>query len=142
MISSIRDPGSSSSYDPYLVYSVPSDGTYYVSVQSYASTYRESDDGRYTLWMNIQPTVAQTNVKGTFEYTLTEGSINDTAVVDVRVVSGSTITGTAMNDTLIGRDGQNDTLNGGAGDDVLYGGTGNDILTGGAGADKLYLRQR
>ena len=66
-----------------------------------------------------------------------EGSINDTAVVDVRVVAGSTITGTVMNDTLIGRDGQNDTLNGGAGDDVLYGGTGNDTLTGGAGADKF-----
>ena len=81
--------------------------------------------------------VTNTSGNGTFEYTLTEGSVNDTAIVDVTTVSGTTINGTAMNDTLIGKDGQADTLNGGAGNDVLYGGTGNDILTGGAGADKF-----
>ena len=126
------DPGSSNTTDSYLTYTVPSDGTYYVSVQSYSG----SDDGTYNLWMNIQP-VANTSGSGTFEYTLTEGSVNDTAIVDVTTVSGTTINGTVMNDTLIGKDGQADTLNGGAGNDVLYGGTGNDILTGGAGADKF-----
>lgn len=41
-----------------------------------------------------------------------------------------------MSDTLIGKDGQNDTLGGRDGNDVLYGGTGNDILWGDAGEDK------
>lgn len=126
------DPGSSNTTDSYLTYTVPSDGTYYVSVQSYSG----SDDGTYNLWMNIQP-VANTSGSGTFEYTLTEGSVNDTAIVDVTTVSGTTINGTVMNDTLIGKDGQADTLDGGAGNDVLYGGTGNDTLIGGAGADKF-----
>lgn len=81
--------------------------------------------------------VTNASGEGIFKYTLTEGSVNDTAIVDVTTVSGTTINGTVMNDTLIGKDGQADTLNGGAGNDVLYGGTGNDTLTGGAGADKF-----
>ena len=126
------DAGSSVLQDSYLTYTVPSDGVYYIAVQSYSGR----DDGTYNLWMNIQP-ATNTTGNGTFEYTLTEGTVTDTAAADVTVSSGATINGTVMNDTLIGKDGQNDTLNGGAGDDVLYGGTGNDILTGGTGADKF-----
>lgn len=89
--------------------------------------------------MTVTSSTGSTAGFGTFEYTLSEGSgaVTDTASVDVTTVSGTTITGTSMADTLIGTDGQADTLNGGAGNDVLYGGTGNDTLTGGAGADKF-----
>ena len=126
------DSGSLSTRDSYLTYKVTSDGDYYVSVQSDSG----NDDGTYKLWMNIQPP-AGTLDGGQFNYTIQEGGATDTAIVDVKTVTGTTITGTQFSDTLIGKDGQADTLNGGAGNDVLYGGTGNDTLTGGTGADKF-----
>jgi VCBS repeat-containing protein len=46
------------------------------------------------------------------------------------------VDGTARNDFLAGRNG-NDTLNGGAGNDALDGGAGNDVLNGGSGNDLL-----
>ena len=52
-------------------------------------------------------------------------------------VSGTTINGTALDDTLIGKAAQNDTLYGNDGNDVLYGDTSNDNLYGGNGADKF-----
>ena len=61
------------------------------------------------------------------------------------LVGFNNITGSNLNDTLVGNananqlyggDG-NDSLDGGAGNDLLYGGAGNDTLKGGAGADRL-----
>ena len=48
-----------------------------------------------------------------------------------------TITGNALNNTLIGGDGA-DTISGGLGNDTLRGGTGPDTIAGGDGRDKLY----
>ena len=46
------------------------------------------------------------------------------------------LTGTGINDTLLGGGG-NDTISGLAGNDLLSGGYGNDVLDGGAGNDTL-----
>ncbi|AFZ22821.1 putative calcium-binding protein [Cylindrospermum stagnale PCC 7417] len=84
-----------------------------------------------------------------FNYTLSDGSLTDTATVTVAV--GLNILGTNFADNLFGTSGNdiidggngNDTIYGGAGDDSLYGGNGNDVLygdglmDGGAGNDTL-----
>ena len=87
---------------------------------------------------------------GSFDYTLSDGSLTDIGNVTVAVgtnLSGGSgddlLNGTAGNDSLSGGNGQdtlngsagNDTLNGGNGADKLTGGTGNDILTGGSASD-------
>ncbi|MGG5870978.1 retention module-containing protein [Pseudomonas peli] len=81
---------------------------------------------------------------GTFSYTTSAGSAN--VVLDRSSAGSSTIEGSFRNEILLGRDGSNDTLNGGDGDDILIGlggndtlngGNGNDILVGGAGNDAL-----
>ena len=86
---------------------------------------------------------------GSFTYgaSINGSTVLDTAVVDVvRSANSSTLTGTFRNEILLGRDGSDDTLNGGDGDDILIGlsgndtlngGNGNDILAGGAGNDAL-----
>ena len=73
-----------------------------------------------------------------FQYSITDGGLTDGATVAIKTTGGGgTITGTAYDDVLIGRDVQADTLNGNAGNDVLYGGSGNDTLNGGNGNDVL-----
>ena len=87
---------------------------------------------------------------GSFDYTLSDGSLTDIGNVTVAVgnnLSGGNgddlLNGTAGNDSLSGGNGQdtlngsagNDTLNGGNGADKLTGGTGNDFLTGGSASD-------
>jgi hypothetical protein len=80
---------------------------------------------------------------GSFNYTLSDGSLTDTGNVTVAVgtnLSGGNgddlLNGTAGNDNLSGGNGQ-DTLNGDAGNDTLAGGNGGDILNGGDGNDLL-----
>jgi len=82
--------------------------------------------------------------RGTFSYTTSADGAN--VVLDRSAAVCITITGTFRNEILLGRDGSNDTLNGGDGDDILIGlggndtlngGNGNDILAGGAGNDTL-----
>ncbi len=80
---------------------------------------------------------------GSFDYTLSDGSLTDTGNVTVAVgnnLSGGNgddlLNGTAGNDNLSGGTGQ-DTLNGSAGNDILNGGNGADKLTGGTGNDIL-----
>ncbi|MEG4631368.1 Ig-like domain-containing protein [Microcoleus sp. AR_TQ3_B6] len=87
---------------------------------------------------------------GSFNYTLSDGSLTDignvTVAVGINLSGGNNddlLNGTAGNDSLSGGNGQdtlngyagNDTLKGGNGADHLKGGTGNDILTGGSGSD-------
>ncbi|MBX9259329.1 cadherin-like domain-containing protein, partial [Desmonostoc muscorum CCALA 125] len=84
-----------------------------------------------------------------FNYTLSDGSLTDTATVTVAVglINNGTnqpdnLVGTIGNDIINGGNG-NDTIKGGAGDDSLFGENGNDILygdglmDGGAGNDTL-----
>jgi len=80
---------------------------------------------------------------GSFDYTLSDGSLTDTGNVTVAVgtnLSGGKgdelLNGTAGNDSLSGGNGK-DTLNGYAGDDTLVGGNGGDILNGGDGNELL-----
>ena len=51
---------------------------------------------------------------------------------------GGTVTGTALDDRLLGSDAA-ETLQGGAGDDFMHDGGGADVLMGGAGADVFVL---
>jgi VCBS repeat-containing protein len=71
---------------------------------------------------------------GSFNYTLSDGSLTSSATVTVAV--GSNINGTPGDDILNGGNG-NDTLKGSAGNDTLDGGEGDDILDGGTGDDEL-----
>jgi Ca2+-binding RTX toxin-like protein len=52
--------------------------------------------------------------------------------------SGTSLTGSDLNDRLTGGSG-NDTLSGASGDDVLIGGDGNDRMTAGAGSDQISM---
>ncbi|MEH2128216.1 Ig-like domain-containing protein [Nostoc sp.] len=70
-----------------------------------------------------------------FNYTLSDGSLTDTATVTVAV--GLNNNGTNLADNLVGTIG-NDIINGGNGNDTIYGGAGNDSLSGGNGNDILY----
>ncbi|MCC0090328.1 retention module-containing protein [Aeromonas veronii] len=87
---------------------------------------------------NITPSTYQ----GSFSYT--NSTTSDTAKVFVDVQSG-TLTGSFLDEILIGGAGDetldgnagNDILLGGGGNDGLSGGDGNDILVGGAGNDTL-----
>ncbi|WP_421297648.1 beta strand repeat-containing protein, partial [Aeromonas veronii] len=87
---------------------------------------------------NITPRTYQ----GSFNYT--NSTTSDTAKVFVYVQSG-TLTGSYLDEILIGGSGDetldgnagNDILLGGGGNDGLSGGDGNDILVGGAGNDTL-----
>jgi len=77
---------------------------------------------------------------GSFSYTgsTTSPAANDTGDVTVnRAQTGNTLTGTGIDDILIGRDGSNNVLNANGGNDVLLGGNGTDTLIGGAGIDLL-----
>ncbi|WP_196510328.1 calcium-binding protein, partial [Nostoc sp. NZL] len=80
---------------------------------------------------------------GSFNYTLSDGSLTNTGNVTVAVgtsLCGSNgddlLNGTAGNDSLCGENGK-DTLNGNGADDTLTGGNGGDILNGGDGNDLL-----
>ncbi|HEY9626485.1 MAG TPA: FG-GAP-like repeat-containing protein [Coleofasciculaceae cyanobacterium] len=88
-----------------------------------------------------------TSFSGTasFVYTVSDGSLTDTATVTLAV--GKTqnggngkdnLSGTAGDDILDGGNGS-DTLSGGGGNDILKGGNGADILTGGSGKDQFVL---
>jgi len=70
-----------------------------------------------------------------FNYTLSDGSLTDTATVTVAV--GLNLFGTIFADNLVGTIG-NDIINGGNGNDTIYGGAGNDSLSGENGDDILY----
>lgn len=82
---------------------------------------------------------------GSFTYTLSDGSLTNTATVTVAV--GQNIDGTDNDDFLIGSAGNDringlggwDQIDGSFGEDILNGGLGDDILNGGFGADTFVL---
>lgn len=99
------DPGSTTSYDSRLNYTIATTGTYYIVVGSYpgGSTPLGAGDG-YDLHVSVSDP-------------------------EPELLGGD---GVAGNDTLFGDIG-NDVLRGGAGNDVLLGGANADVLDGGAG---------
>jgi Ca2+-binding RTX toxin-like protein len=90
----------------------PSNGTYYLSVNS-----------------NLH----KTQYDGIVHYVLKEQQ-----GVPIGTSTNDVLTGGNGNDLLYGRAG-NDTLNGQAGNDILHGGQGRDIMRGGAGNDTYYI---
>ncbi|GIC83681.1 hypothetical protein FMO003_39610 [Moritella sp. F3] len=80
-----------------------------------------------------------------FDYTLNNNDANDQATVNFKEVSGLTITGSKLDEILLGSDsadilignGGDDALVGGANSDDLRGGTGDDLLMGQEGGDTL-----
>jgi len=62
---------------------------------------------------------------GTISYSISDGSLTDSATVTVTQVTGATLTGTSGGEILIG----------GAGSDTLIGNGGGDVLIGGGGSD-------
>jgi Ca2+-binding RTX toxin-like protein len=105
--------GSVSALDPYLSFTAPSAGTYYISVHPAGSS-TFTDNNTYV--MNVSVT----------------GHATEAATVQ----GADTIDGGAGDDFIFGQGGA-DTLNGGDGNDYLSGGTGNDTLMGGIGVDVL-----
>ncbi|MBD2519856.1 cadherin-like domain-containing protein [Nostoc sp. FACHB-973] len=85
-------------------------------------------------FVSFTPTLLFTG-NASFNYTLSDGSLTDTATVTVAV--GLNILGTQFADSLIGSSG-NDYIDGGNSNDTIYGGAGDDSLYGGNGSDVLY----
>ena len=76
---------------------------------------------------------------GQFQYGVKDLNGNeDKTTVDVQYQSGNTVTGTSKDEILIGREGQVDTLNAGAGDDHIDFEAG-DTIDGGTGYDAIHL---
>ena len=112
-------------------------GTYYLDIftaDQDLSGDRDLNSFFYELDLSIDSTSLIPDAQ--FEYGVTDGDQNDTAVVSVDVQDGNTIQGAVgdVDEILIGGD-EGDFLLAGGGNDVLIGGGGNDILTGGTGAD-------
>jgi Ca2+-binding RTX toxin-like protein len=110
-------PGSVSSRDPYLTYTVATAGTYYINVRPFggsSSTFTENN----TFVMNV--------------------SITGHATAASNAVGGvDNINGEDGDDSLFGQGG-NDVINGGSGNDFIHGGSGGDIIHGGDGNDTIY----
>ncbi|WP_234887519.1 retention module-containing protein [Aeromonas caviae] len=93
-----------------------------------------TDNAGSVTFDNTSGNATPSSYEGSFNYT--NSTTTDTAKVYVDVQSGSTLTGSYLDEILIGGSG-NDTLNGNAGNDILLGGLGNDTLNGGEGNDLL-----
>ncbi len=131
------DAGSYGTNDPYFTYTASQDGTFQVTLMSDYFNQRGGDFGDYQLWIGKNGDLPLAN--SSFDYSITDAGMTNTATVNVKHVDTTIINGTNEADTLIGSDNQADTLNGGAGDDVLAGGSGNDVLNGGAGDDVIFF---
>jgi len=105
--------GSTSSLDPYLTFTAPSSGTYYISVHPFSgSTFTENN----TFVMNVSVTGHSTVAATTQGNDIIDGGTGD--------------------DVIFGQGGA-DTITGGIGDDYIDGGTGADNISGGDGNDTL-----
>ncbi|MFW2178527.1 MULTISPECIES: VWA domain-containing protein, partial [unclassified Moraxella] len=131
----VTDAGSAATQDSFLTYTATATGDYFIKVNAYGG----STTGSYNLWVGINDTALAntTNTTGSFDYSITQSDKTDSATVNITQVTGTTITGTIGNDTLIGSNNQADILNGGEGDDTLIGNSGADTLNGGNGNDIL-----
>lgn len=110
-------PGSASSYDPYLVFTAPTSGAFYINVRPFGGGPGATFTENATFVLNVSAT----------------GHAASAAAVQ----GADIINGDAGDDALFGGGGD-DILNGGIGDDVIDGGSGGDIIHGGLGRDTLY----
>jgi Ca2+-binding RTX toxin-like protein len=76
---------------------------------------------------------------GSFEYTVSDGSLTGTGHVTVSQDAQGALDGSAGADILIGKSGGT-TINGNDGNDVLIATSGNNTLTGGAGLDTFVFK--
>ncbi len=110
-------PGSASSHDPYLVYTVANAGIYYINVRPFGggpgSTFAENNTFVMNVSVTGHATAASNPVQGT-----------------------DTVNGGDGDDTILGQGG-NDILNGGFGNDRIDGGSGGDVIHGNEGDDTL-----
>ncbi|WP_208759398.1 VCBS domain-containing protein [Salinivibrio costicola] len=125
-------------------------GTYYFEIVS-NNTLNTTED--YEIYLTLDSSNAVLpEPEHQFEYTTSNGSYVDSALVDIIAIDDQTLEGSYQSeilaagtgdDTLIGNAGDDsllgnlgdDTLDGGLGDDLLIGGKGDDTLTGGLGSD-------
>ena len=111
-------PGSASSYDPYLTFTAPSAGIYYINVRPYGDGAGGTFTENNTFVLNV--------------------SVTGHAVAANNPVQGAdTINGGDGDDALFGQGG-GDVINGDGGDDQIDSGSGGDIVHGGEGNDTLY----
>ncbi|OOF19178.1 hypothetical protein BZJ17_15520 [Salinivibrio sp. IB574] len=125
-------------------------GTYYFEIVSNNALNTTENYEIYLTLDNSNAVLPEPEHK--FEYTTSNGSYVDSALVDIIAIDDQTLEGGyqseilaagAGDDTLIGHAGDDsllgnhgdDTLDGGLGDDLLIGGKGDDTLTGGLGSD-------
>uniref|UniRef100_A0A7S3P310 Calmodulin n=1 Tax=Amphora coffeiformis TaxID=265554 RepID=A0A7S3P310_9STRA len=107
-------------------------------------TFLGSESQANSLWLIAGPgTVVGTHIITVSGITIDGDDRLDTPVEDTfrlqvtpPTVPGKTLTGTAVEDVLVG-DGGHDVLRGGLGNDILSGGEGTDELMGGIGSDIL-----
>ena len=110
--------GSASSYDPYLTFTAPTAGIYYINVRPFGSGPGSTFTENNTFLMNV--------------------SVTGHAVNATNPVQGNdVINGGDGNDALFGQGG-GDVINGDAGNDFIDAGSGGDIVHGGEGNDTLY----
>jgi len=136
---SVQSGYHANSLDSYLEYTVGEDGYYYVDATAWdnSSHGMSDDDGKYDLWISIDPVVG--NNLASFDYDITDGQDSDTASVTVETITNSNqIDGTDNNEILIGTVGEVDRLNGGGGDDEIIVDT-TDIVDGGEGFDTVHI---
>ncbi|WP_156146681.1 VCBS domain-containing protein, partial [Salinivibrio sp. KP-1] len=125
-------------------------GTYYFEI---VSNNGSNDTESYEIYLTLDSSNAVLpEPEHQFEYTTSNGSYMDSALVDIIAIDDQTLEGNYQSeilaagtgdDTLIGNEGDDsllgnhgdDTLDGGLGDDLLIGGQGDDTLTGGLGSD-------
>ncbi|MDP3776664.1 type I secretion C-terminal target domain-containing protein [Methylotenera sp.] len=119
---------------PNAYFTAPTDGEYYIRVESSASGTSASTN--YNLLITLDQISGATDEHGQFDYTLSSGSGTAGATADIYSVSGTTIRGGDIDEVIIGGN-TNDTLYGNGGNDAISGGAGNDTTYGGDGADRL-----
>ncbi|PPC97340.1 MAG: hypothetical protein CTY32_01790 [Methylotenera sp.] len=119
---------------PNAYFTAPTDGEYYIRVESSASGTSASTN--YNLLITLDQISGATDEHGQFDYTLSSGSGTAGATADIYSVSATTIRGGDIDEVIIGGN-TNDTLYGNGGNDAISGGAGNDTIYGGDGADRL-----
>ena len=95
----------------------------------------------YVLGLNVEflrLTGAANVGTGNYQSNVLIGVDGNNCTLDGGAGGNDSILGYSGNDLLVGTGGANDTITGGTGNDTIYGGTGNNYLRGGDGSDIVY----
>lgn len=114
-------------------------GTHYLSLGGVMTGKTSSNETAYVDFDNVEITVPGVISDGSVDYTVSDGSLDDTAGVTIHGVAGSTITATSDDGQILIGGAGDDFLIGAEGDDVLVGGLGSDEMTGNGGADLFII---